>query len=272
MSHSRPASSPATAIVALMVGGAVATVVSLLLTIVGVYETNIASEFRHGRAYFLIQGLVVGLVTGAGVFLTRSRLPVIPLAAAVAGYVAMIVGVRLGVWIYLVGVRGLKGYGISDVPFVIEDLAAPVAAAAITGLRVLTANGPNRRPAPAAGAWNAPQPGAPLAPGQPMPGQPMPGQPYPGQPTPGQPYPGQPAHGQPYPGQPTPGQPYPGQPAPGQPYPGQPAPGQPTPGGYGAPGQPYPGQPGPGGYAPPGPPAPGQPYPGQQPPPGTPQG
>ncbi|MFG1998090.1 hypothetical protein ACGFNU_02950 [Spirillospora sp. NPDC048911] len=254
-SSSRPAPSPAVPIIALMVGGALATGLSIVMTIIGVYESAVASAFRHGQAYYLLQALLVGSVTGAGVLFTRARLPVIPIAAAVAAYVALIVGVRLGLWIYLVGVQGHPGFSFFKPAFNAEDLVAPVAAAAITGLRVLMASGAGGsrggRPAPAPGPWNAPNPGvAPFPAGQPYPGQPAPG----GHSVPdGQPVPG----GYPVPGQPVPGQPLPGQPVPGQSIPGQPAPGHPV-FGHSGPGQV---------------PESGYPY-GQQPPaaPGRPQG
>ncbi|MEU5881117.1 hypothetical protein [Spirillospora sp. NPDC047279] len=283
----RRAPSPIAPFIALLIGGAAATVVSFFMTFVSVYDTDLLAGFRGSGFYYLIQALLVGLVTGAGVLVTKTRLFFIPILAAVAALVALHVGIRFGLWIYLNQMRGLGFVKLFDIAFNIKDLAAMVAAAAVTGLRVLMSNGQKTpRSAPVPGPWNAPQPGAaPYAPGQPYPGQPgAPGQPAPGQPYPGQPgTPGQYAPAQPgvVPGQPgVPGQPVYGQPdasgqpgyaPPGQPVYGPPdAPGQPgAPGQFGAPGQPAfgppdaSGQPGAPGYAPPGQPVYGQPAFGQ---------
>lgn len=247
MPQSRSATSNGAVFALIMVGGALATGVAIVLTIFRNYHgTLMLLEFRASTAFFLMECFVVGLVVGGSLLFTRPRGPLAPIGAAIAAFVAMEVGVRIGAYFaIMLTIEGFPGTGpIGDlmepapVKFMLYELLASLVAGGLALAKGLMSSGSGTSPAFGPGG-----------PGQPFgaPGQPPVGQPYgaPGQPMPGQPMPGQPMHGQPMHGQPMPG---PGQPAPGQPPAG--------PGGW-APGQPIepPASPG------------GQPYPGAQPPP-----
>ncbi|MFV2177112.1 hypothetical protein ACFHW2_25670 [Actinomadura sp. LOL_016] len=266
MPQTRSATSNGVVLALIMVGGALATGVAIVFTIVRNYMSPDMVEFRTSTTFFLIECFFVGAVVGSMLLFTRPRGPLAPLAAAVAAYVALEVGIRIGAYMTpIVSFGDFPGTGpLGDLlqpvftKFQAYELLASLVAAGLALAKVMTAS---------SGGTNQPYgaPGQPFgAPGQPMPGQPMPGQPMPGQPMPGQPMPGQPMPGQPMPGQPMPGQALPGQPMHGQqPYPGPGAPGAPDAGqppSYGPP------APGPSGWAPgqpiEPPPAPGGPRPG----------
>lgn len=216
MAGNRTATSAAGVIVLILVGGAVATGVLVITTFAAVYETDVLAGFRHSTAYYALQCFFTGLLTAIAVMLTRPRGPLAPIVAAVSGYVALYVGVRLGVWLYA-ATHGLDVGHYFDFfketvkpHFDAWDLLAPAVAGGIAGLRVLMVSGS-------------------LAPGQPA-GPPFPqpggyGQPYP--PAPGQP----PAQPPMQPNMQPPMQP-PGQYQPPGPYQPPPAPGS---GGQGAP-------------------------------------
>ncbi|TDD34403.1 hypothetical protein E1287_16755 [Actinomadura sp. KC06] len=205
----------------ILLGGAVATAVGTIMTFAAVYQTDVLVHFRHSTAYYALQCVVVGLFTAVGLMLTHPRGPVVPIAAAIAGLVALLVGIRAGVLLYTFTHGGASGDFVIEVlkpRFDAWDLLAPLAAGAVGGLRVLmvASSLAPRRPSGQPFGQNFGQP-----PGQPFghaPGQPFghaPGQPF-GQ-APGQPF-GQPG----VPGQPMPGQPM--QPPP--PYQAPPGPGQ----------------------------------------------
>jgi hypothetical protein len=265
MSQSRPATSTGGAIALVLVGGAVATGVVILLAAFASYPSPEMLSFRASTGFYLFNCALCGLVTALGLLLCRPRGPLPPIVAAVSALVAFEVGKRIGALLALmIGLERMPDGIVSAImkPHVNKYLAYELLAVAIAGgiaaLRVGMSGGfgPGGQRPP---AWTGPQPAVGF--GQPMPGQPMPGQP--GQPMPGQPgqppmaYPGQPPmapHGQPY-GAPAgpPAQP----PAPsGQPSFAPPPGGAPAPGGA------------PGGQAPPpsGPPL-DAPPPGDRPPP-----
>ncbi|MBE1532516.1 hypothetical protein [Actinomadura algeriensis] len=244
MPQTRPATSNGVVFALIMVGGALATGIAIVAFTVRNYMSPDMIEIRASTTYLLITYFLAGLAVGGVLLLTRPRGPLAPIGAAIAAFVAVEVGGRIGAYMSIaVSQQEFPGTGpigglmqLTDPGFMFKELFASLVAGGLALAKVLMSSGapaPNR--APGGG-----MPGQPM-PGQPMPGQPMPGQPFPGQPMPGQPVPGQPMPGQPYaaPGQPMPGQPMPGQPMPGQPMPGQPMPGQPMPGPSGwAPGQP----------------------------------
>ncbi|WP_242911092.1 hypothetical protein [Actinomadura terrae] len=218
MAPSRTATPIAGAVALVLVGGAVATGIALVMTYARIYESPALRSLRISTGYYAFECLLVGVFTALGTLIARPRDPVTPVVAAISGYVALYVGQRIGVILYPV----TQGYGMPDgeeINFILKphfegwDLLAIVAAGAIAGLRVVMVSGNTapRRPAPtpAFGAqpgyghpqFQPPPPGQPPVPGQPpfagappVPGQPlMPGQPpVPGQPPaygpPGQPY------------------------------------------------------------------------------------
>ncbi|TYB49386.1 hypothetical protein [Actinomadura chibensis] len=199
----RPATSAFGVIALILVGGAAATVIGAIMTYVRLYESPTLLGMRQSTAYFALLCALVGLVTAAGIMLTRPRGPVAAIVAVVAGYVALYVGLRIGILGY--------AFGHGSVPFEFVTrlmkprfeawhLLAPVAAGAVAGLRTLMVAGST-----------APRPPA---------GQPFAGQPYGQQPFNQQPF-GQPFGQQPF-GQPGP---YQAPPAPGAgqgPHPGPP--------------------------------------------------
>jgi hypothetical protein len=199
----------------ILVGGAAATVIGAIMTYVRLYESPTLLGMRHSTAYFALLCALVGLVTAAGVMLTRPRGPVAAIVAVVAGYVALYVGLRIGILGYAFGHGSVPFEFVTHLMkprFEAWHLLAPVAAGAVAGLRTLMVAGST-----------APRPPA---------GQPFGAQPFGGQPFGQQPF-GQPGgYGQPGPygpggqGQPAPQfpaqPPVPGQPAP---YQGPPAPG-----------------------------------------------
>ncbi|RSN70417.1 hypothetical protein [Actinomadura sp. WAC 06369] len=244
MPQTRSATSTGAVVALIMVGGALATGVAIVLTIFRNYHSLTMIEFRASTVYFLMECFFVGLVVGGSLVFTRPRGPLAPIGAAIAAFVAMEVGVRIGAYLaIMLSIQGFPGTGpIGDlmepapVKFMFYELLASLVAAGLALVKVLMSSGAGTAPAFGPGG-----PGQPFgAPGQPPAGAPYgaPGQPIPGQPMPGQPMPGQPMHGQPAPGQP------------------QPPAGPGGPGGW-APGQPIDPPPSPG----------GQQYPGAQPPP-----
>ncbi|MGH3243737.1 MAG: hypothetical protein ACRDNL_25380 [Spirillospora sp.] len=239
--RTRTASPAGGIIAAILLGGAVATVIGTIMTYADLYWSLVQGR-QHYTAYYALQCLIVGFFTAVGLMLTRPRGPLAPIVAAIAAYIALYVGIRAGVLIFLATEGDIPGEDTLKVlkpSFEIWDVLTLLVAGAIGGLRVLmvASSHAGRRP-----------------PNQPF-GQP-PGQPF-GQP-PGQPFSQPGAYGQPM--QPAPAHPTPGHPMPGHPMPGQPMPGQPMPGqGY----QPPPPVPGPGpgqGQAPGGPQGWGPPY------------
>ncbi|QFG23015.1 hypothetical protein [Actinomadura sp. WMMB 499] len=251
MPQTRSATSNGVVFALIMVGGALATAAAVVLTIIRNHRSIATLEFRMSTTYFLIECFIVGLVVGGMLLFTRPRGPLAPIGAAIAAFVAVEVGVRIGAYLSIIVWHGhFPGTGPlgdlmqpASVRFMLYELLASVVAGGLALVKVLTtASRGTSRPS---------GPGGPGGPGQPFghPGQPMPGQPVPGQPMPGQPMPGQPMPGQPMPGQPPYGAPG----APGAPVAGQPpAYGQPpAPGASGwAPGQPIDPPPAPGGPQP----------------------
>ncbi|RKS79414.1 hypothetical protein BZB76_0879 [Actinomadura pelletieri DSM 43383] len=194
MARSRTNTPLAGVLALVFVGGAVATVIGVIMTVVGLYETTLLVGFRHSTAYYAIQCLIVGVITAAGIMLTRPRGPVAPIFAAVSAYFALYVATRTGLLIYMF----YRGSVPTD--FIVEalkprfygwDLLAPLAAAAVGGLRVLMVAGastPGPQPFTPPGQPFTP-PGQPFAaPGAqpPVPGPPMPPPPYQPPPAPGQ--------------------------------------------------------------------------------------
>ncbi|MFD0901204.1 hypothetical protein [Actinomadura sediminis] len=253
MPQTRSATSTGAVFALIMVGGALATGVVLVLTTFRNYHSFTMLGFRASDGYFLMECFLAGAVIGGVLLFTRPRGAAAPIAAAIAAFVAVEVGVRIGAYIaIMLSVGHFPGTGpLGDllepgpVKFMAYELLASLVAGGLALAKVLMSSGAGTNPAFGAGAPGQPfgAPGQPFgAPGQPPAGQPYgaPGQPVPGQPVSGQPMPGQfEAFGQPAPGQPAHGQPAPGQPAHGQPAPGGPAPGGPAPGASGwAPGQP----------------------------------
>ncbi|WP_344941790.1 hypothetical protein [Actinomadura miaoliensis] len=258
MSSTRTAPSGGAPIVALLLGGAVATAINALYVIVFLYfviQQGQDPDNLISNVLVTIISVVMGLAVSGPLLFTRPRGPVAPLLAVVFSLVANAVGDIVGNFGYALFNGGplsleqiglyFRSYGKLTVFGWFLVLLTPVVAAALAGLRVMMV-GRGVQQQPAAGPWGAPQPpGGPYAPppaggGYAAPGaggayapppggygQPAPGQPYPGQPSPGQPAPGQP----PYPA--NPGQPYPGQPG----QPGQDAPPWQQHNPYGQPGQ-----------------------------------
>ncbi|MUN41130.1 hypothetical protein [Actinomadura litoris] len=198
MPPSRKATPIVGAVALVLVGGAVATGIALVMTYVRLYESPTLRDVRISTGYYAFECLLVGVFTALGTLLARPRDPVTPVAAAVSGYVALYVGQRIGVIVYSV----TQGYGMPsghELNFILRphfegwDLLAVLAAGAIAGLRVVMVAGGTapRGPAPAFGA----QPGYPHPQFQPPPPvrPPVPGHP-PAYGPPGQPY--QPPMGQ----------------------------------------------------------------------------
>ncbi|MFC4054734.1 hypothetical protein ACFOY4_34035 [Actinomadura syzygii] len=222
----RPATSAFGVIALILVGGAVATVIGAIMMYARLYESPTLIGLRQSTAYYALLCALVGLVTAAGIMLTRPRGPVAPIFAVVAGYVALYVGIRIGVLGYAFG------HGSVPFRFVTElmkprfegwHLLAPFMAGAVAGLRVLMVAGGTAPRPPAGQPFGQPfgQPSG-QAFGQPF-GQPggyaQPGAYGPG--GQGQPAPRLPAQ-PPVPGQPAPYQ-RPPVPGPGQgPHPGPP--------------------------------------------------
>jgi hypothetical protein len=150
------------------VGGAVATGVGVVLTFVGVYQSPFLAGFRTSTAYYASHCVIAGLLTAAGLFLTRPRGPVAPIVAAVSAFVALYVGTRIGVFLYGAthGVPFTGEYvsAVLNYRFQGRDLLAPLAAGAVAGLRVaMASSGSGRSAGPP-----FPQPGPqPFPPGQP---------------------------------------------------------------------------------------------------------
>ncbi|GGU94342.1 hypothetical protein GCM10010182_07990 [Actinomadura cremea] len=244
MPQTRSATSNGVVLALIMVGGALATGVAIVFTIIRNHHSPDIRGFQVSTTFFLIECLFVGAVVGGTLLFTRPRGPLAPIAAAIAAYVALEVGVRIGAYLsIIVSFQRFPGTGpLGDLlkpvftRFQVYELLASLIAAGLALAKVMMAS---------SGGTNQPYgaPGQPFGtPGQPMPGQPMPGQAFPGQPMPGQPMPGHAFPGQPMPGQPVPGQqPYPAPGVPGAPDAGQPPsygpPATPGPSGW-APGQP----------------------------------
>jgi hypothetical protein len=193
MARTRTATPVFGTIALVLVGGAVATAVGTILMFAAIYESDMLASFRHSTGYYALLCAVVGFLTAIGLMMTRPRGPVAPIVAALAGYVALYVGVRTGILLYAFT------HGSVPSDFVVEvlkphfekwDLLAPGVAGLVGGLRVLMVAGsleprrPSGRPFPQPGGYappfQPPAPGQPSAAGQPyQPGQPpAPGQPY----------------------------------------------------------------------------------------------
>ncbi|WP_433144754.1 hypothetical protein ACQPZ8_00740 [Actinomadura nitritigenes] len=231
MSQSRPATSTGGAIAMVLVGGAVATGLVILLAAFASYPSPEMLSFRASTGFYLVNCALCGLVTALGLLLCRPRGPLPPILAAVSALVAFEVGKRIGATLALmIGLERMPDGMVSAImkphfnKYLAYELLAVVIAGGIAALRVGASGGfgpAGQRPP----AWTGPQPAVGF--GQPQPGQPMPGQSMPGQP-------GQPPMA--YPGQPPmapPGRPYGapgGQPSFAPPPGGAPAPGsQPPP-------------------------------------------
>ncbi|WP_143220567.1 hypothetical protein, partial [Actinomadura sp. CNU-125] len=102
MPQTRSATSNGVVIGLIMVGGALATGVSIVATIIRNYVSPDFIQFRASTTYFLIECFFVGLVVGGVLLLTRPRGPVAPIAAAIAAYVALEVGVRIGAYMSII--------------------------------------------------------------------------------------------------------------------------------------------------------------------------
>ncbi|RFS86835.1 hypothetical protein D0T12_00675 [Actinomadura spongiicola] len=191
MVRSRTTTPLAGVLALILLGGAVATALGAIMTFVGLYETTLLVAFRHSTAYYAIQCVFVGLVTAAGIMLTRPRGPVAPIVAAICAYIALYVATRTGLLSYLFS------RGAVPTDFVVQalkprfygwDLLAPLAAAAVGGLRVLMVAGastPGPQPfTPPGQPFAAPGAQPPYQP--PVPGPPMPPPSYQPPPAPGQ--------------------------------------------------------------------------------------
>jgi hypothetical protein len=247
MSQSRPPSSPAAVIIAVMVGGALATTIGTVLSFAADYVLNGSITAGSGlhvslttyRLVGAVVSLITGAVAGASVLPLRPQGPIGPLAAglaAVSGLIADRVGSLFGFLLFAivsdvhipvdqVDLKFCIDFlthvdGVWGVIFIILPLAA---GGGVAFLRVMSVS----KSAP----YGQQPMGRPAFPGQAPYGQPYgqsPGQP-PVQPygqSPGQPY-GQ-QYGQQY-GQPQPGFPPAGPqgppPPPGGPWPPQDRPG-----------------------------------------------
>ncbi|SPT60857.1 hypothetical protein K8Z49_29185 [Actinomadura madurae] len=179
MSQTRPATPVAGTIALVLVGGAVATGIGVILTFAGIYQSPFLAEFRTSTAYYALHCVVVGVLTAAGLVLTRPRGPAAPIVAAVSALVALYVGTRLGVFLY--GATHNASFSGGYITAVLKprfhawDLLAPLVAGAVAGLRVAMVaggTGPTRAPFPQPGPGHRPFPGQPPAPPyQPGPGQ-----------------------------------------------------------------------------------------------------
>ncbi|TYK50509.1 hypothetical protein [Actinomadura decatromicini] len=207
----RPATSAFGVIALILVGGAAATVIGAVMMYARLYESPTLIGMRQSTAYYALLCALVGLVTGAGVMLTRPRGPVAPIFAVVAGYVALYVGIRIGVLGYAFGHGSVPFRFVTELMkprFEAWHLLAPFMAGAVAGLRTLMVAGGTAPRRPAGQAFGQPfgQPGGYGQPGAYGPGgQGRPAPQFPGQPpVPGQPAPYQaPGAGQgPYPGPP----------------------------------------------------------------------
>ncbi|MFI0410380.1 hypothetical protein [Actinomadura sp. 3N508] len=198
----------------ILVGGAVATAIGTIMTFAAVYQTDFLVHIRHSTAYYALQCVLVGLFTAVGLMLTRPRGPVAPIVAAVAGLVALFVGIRAGLLLYTFTHGGASGDYVIEVlkpHFDPWDLLAPLVAGAVGGLRVVmvaSSLAPRRPSGPPFGQTPGGQFGQPGVPGQPMPGQPI-------QPPASQYQPPAPPYQPPVPPHQAPAQPYQAPPAPG---------------------------------------------------------
>ncbi|WP_211245699.1 hypothetical protein [Actinomadura oligospora] len=223
------------AILLIMVGGAVATLVITITTYLAVRSARqVIVEGAHqgfllSDGYFYMQLVLAGLIVGLPLLAVRSSNFVVPVLAAIAAFVALRIGFVLGTLLYYAGdhVGDIISSAFKDMP--VRELITPVVALLAAGVGTLLgmSRGPSAGPAmgmPAPGgpamapAPGAPMMGAPGAPGAPQWGAPQPpppaGQPFSTQPpgqTGGQPFgaapgfaPPQQAPSGPY-AQPTPG-------------------------------------------------------------------
>ncbi|WP_329518891.1 hypothetical protein [Spirillospora sp. NBC_01491] len=139
MPRSRPASPMGAVIALLLFGGAVATGLSIVMTFFRVYRSPIALGLRSSTGYYVAECALVGLFTAVGVLFTRPRAAV-PIAAAVAAYVALGVGERIGSAGYVLLMhRDLPPEWIiksaADLHFYAWDLVAVGTAGVLVGLR-----------------------------------------------------------------------------------------------------------------------------------------
>ncbi|MEO3822784.1 hypothetical protein [Actinomadura sp. B10D3] len=172
MSQTRPATSIARTTALILAGGAVAAGIGVVLTIAGIHDSPFLAEFRGSTAYYAMQCFIAGAITAAGPVLTRPRGPATLIVAAVAAFVALDVGTRIGVLFYggvLHDVSVSSDYiaALLKPRFHGWDLLAPLVAGAITGLRLAVVSGDTRfdpAPFPQPGPGHEPPSGEPPAP------------------------------------------------------------------------------------------------------------
>ncbi|MWA01493.1 hypothetical protein F8568_014110 [Actinomadura sp. LD22] len=197
MSQSRPPTSTGGAIAMVLVGGAVATGATIVLSAFATYPSPEMLSFRTSTGLYLFNCAICGLVTALGLLLCRPRGPLPPILAAVSALVAFEVGKRIGSLLALmIGLEHMPDGMVSAImkphfnKYFAYELLAVVIAGGLGALRVASSGGFGPGGGQRPPAWTGPQPAA----GYGQPGQPQPGQPgmaFPGQPPmapPGQPY------------------------------------------------------------------------------------